>query len=239
MNEVVDDDMLEATRCLASMELSEEPLPTPDGLVLANYEANLFCLPTVLTALQTGFEKPVFPGREKFFCEPEYTWLQQVYKEIYQNQEFDFIPRRYVEYKEVEVFGDLFTSNKAAKGKSSLVAAIWKKAGGIHTSSPLLASDVRIGQVQYFFTHVLHSTEQEYLNNIFAYVRWYQDHPRKFYFGDNIFISSTVFDSDVFANIVPLCRLMTRCAFTNLKETFDYGQDNVYVCIPMIRKIHI
>ena len=65
----------------------------PDGLFVANNDNNLFCLPSSLSALQASYQKPVLPGKEKFFSEPTYTWLQQVYDKIYPDDEIEFVPR--------------------------------------------------------------------------------------------------------------------------------------------------
>ena len=65
----------------------------PDGLFVANNDNNLFCLPSSLSALQANYQKPVLPGKEKFFSELTYTWLQQVYDKIYPDDEIEFVPR--------------------------------------------------------------------------------------------------------------------------------------------------
>ena len=155
VNKVIDDDLLTATAFVKSMTSPEEPLSTPDGLFVANNDNNLFCLPSSLSALQASYQKPVLPGEEKFFSEPTYTWLQQVYDKIYPDDEIEFVPRQYIEYKQIEVFSELFTSYKAGKNKSSNVAAIWKIPGGIIQTIQAGISDIRVGQVQYFFTHAL------------------------------------------------------------------------------------
>ena len=120
-----------------------------------------FCLPLSLCVLQGSYQKPVLPGKEKFFSEPTYTWLKQVYDKIYPDDEIEFVPRRYVEYKQVEVFSELFTSYKAGKNKSSNVAAIWKIPGGIIQTAQVGISNIQVGQVQYFFTRALQLIEQD------------------------------------------------------------------------------
>ena len=71
-------------------------------------------------------------------------------------------------------------------------------------------------------------------------MQWFQDHPRKFHYGNKMFVSTTVFDSDDFSNIIPLSRLIAHCAFTSVEETFDYGIDKINInnIIPMTYKIY-
>lgn len=155
---------------------------------------------------------------------------------MYSDKDIKLVPRRYVEYKQVKVFSELLTSDKAGKNKSANVAAIWKVPSGIIKTSPTI-SDVRVGQIQYFFTHTLQFQDTKSKHS-FAYVKWFQDHPRKFHFGKSLIVSSTAFDSDDFSNIVPLSRLIARCAYTIVEENFDYGLDKFIVNIPMSYKIH-
>lgn len=67
ISEFVDEDLLSATEFMDSMKSPEEPLPTPDGMLITNSEISLFCLPTSMNGLLNSNQCPILPGREKFF----------------------------------------------------------------------------------------------------------------------------------------------------------------------------
>ena len=74
--------------------------------------------------------------------------------------------------------------------------------------------------------------------HILAKVKWYEDHPRKQWFENSISLSATLFVAESEASFMPVSRIMLRCATIQQKIMFDYGEDNVIVCIPLTRRVN-
>lgn len=74
--------------------------------------------------------------------------------------------------------------------------------------------------------------------HIFAKVKWYEDHPRKNWLKNSIILSATLFDTESESSFIPVSRFMSRCAMVKQTLTFDYGEDNVNVFIPLTRRIY-
>ena len=96
-----------------------------------------------------------------------------------------------------------------------MIIAVWPKLGGSIVDRTASLEDVRSGVVEYY-SHVPTITSdnghQQQQAHIFAKVKWYEDHPQKFFFGNGSLVSATTFERESEATFLPLCRIMSRCA---------------------------
>ena len=229
----------EISSCLGALRknvtMLEDARRIFDSKQLFNYERNLLILPTAVCAIKLDCHRIIPPIREKFFVDSVRQNLHGMYSVLYGAEAVNHVPLRYEECTQVEVFGKLFTSLKSRSRQSSAVMAVWRSVIGkiIVTDS----DDVRIRMVEYFAVHVPCISGFPDQAHLLAKVRWYEDHPRKFWFKNSIVLSATLFDGESEAAFIPVSRIMSRCATIKRTLTFDYGEDSVIVCIPLIRRL--
>ena len=71
--------------------------------------------------------------------------------------------------------------------------------------------------------------------HVLASVKWYQEHPQKYYFGNGIVLSATVPENTSCSSYIPVSRILSKCSYIHTKVKFSYGEDNVCVAIPLKR----
>ena len=95
----------------------------------------------------------------------------------------------------------------------------------------------KVGVIEYFVSHIPIITNIQNQEHILAKVKWYDDHPRKAWFGNSIIVSSTLHTNESEATFMPISRIMSRCARIEQMLKFDYGTDKVNVWMPLIQRI--
>ena len=209
-----------------------------DSQTLYSYENNLVSLPSKVNAIKLQYHVIIPPLRENFFHESLRMSLQIMYCKLYSAEGLTvrYVPLRYEEFSQLEVFGQLYTSLKSRSCRSPAVMAIWPSIDG-NIVSTTVSRDVRVGLIEYFVLHLPIIDGVSNQPHILAKVKWYQDHPCKSWFKNSILVATTLFDADGAAAFIPVSRIMSRCATIRQTVVFDYGEDTVNVCIPLVRRI--
>ena len=148
-----------------------------DSKNLLNYENNLYCIPGEVHAIKQDFQYIVPPVREKFFKEYSRDFLKGTYGKLYSPRQVHYVPLRYEEFAQIEVYVQVYTSLKSRSSRSSVILAVWPKLGGKILDRTVSLEDVRSGVVEYFFCHTPtisaeHGQHQQ--SHIFAKVKWYR-----------------------------------------------------------------
>ena len=133
--------------------------------------------------------------------------------------------------------GEEYISTKSRSSKSTLIAAHWIGVCGInpHGEAPL-----RIGNVNSFLKHQIVLDNENTLSHILVRVNWFQDHPcRSSFFHSSITCCSSVYETGSPACFMPVCRIAGQCAFVKTTQIFEYGMDNVIVCVPSVKFISL
>ena len=115
--------------------------------------------------------------------------------------------------------------------------AIWPGLNGAILDRECNTEDVRIGIIECLISHTPKISGIPDQRHILAKVKWFQDHPRKNWFSNSVILSATLFEADSEASFIPVSTIMSRCVFVKQSILFDYGSDNVNVCMPLIRRI--
>ena len=226
------------------------PDPVIDGVSVLKYEQHLMCLPKDTCALQLPFQHLVPPGRERFMMDFEREALVQMYSAIYDVENVQHVPLRYVQFRQIRIFEQLYTSSRSRTNCSSAIVAFWPHLSGILTSRQPSVDDVRVGVVEYFMLHIpplksdmgtsgtsssCQNVAVEPKKHLLARVKWYQDHPQKFVLGNGIVLSATVTERMSSASFIPVSRIISRCAMFHTTLQLSYGEDKVCVAIPVKR----
>ena len=231
----------ELVACLNGLKknyvMLEDTVRIFDSKSLLRYEKNLFCLPACVCATKQPYHCLLPPLREKFLPEHLRDMLKSMYVKLYSPELVQHVPMRYEQITQLDVFGQIYISLKSRSSKSRAIMAIWPGLNGAILDRECNTEDVRIGIIEYLISHTPKITGIPDQPHILAKVKWFQDHPRKNWFSNSVILSATLFDADSEASFIPVSRIMSRCAFVKQSILFDYGSDNVNVCMPLIRRI--
>ena len=74
------------------------------------------------------------------------------------------------------------------------------------------------------------------VDHVLAVVDWYESHPQRDYFGDSIIVASTISHQLTRASFIPVSRIIARCAYIETSYKFNYGEDRIMVCIPLLKR---
>lgn len=165
--------------------------------------------------------------------------LVEMYSLLYPSSSLELC-RFYVEGKQVTINGEHFISSKSRSKRSAGIIAHWATSTGINQDNE---SDVTFtpGVVSSFIQHKVTvrtpSNENMTRVHILCRVQWLQQHPCKDTYIPSLIISSVLFDPPNCANFMPICRIAGRCAIAKTIASFDYGEDNVCVCVPLLKQV--
>ena len=211
-----------------------------DGLDIAKQMTTHTCEISSVDASMKSYHSLSYPRVEKVFTDTEMQFLHEMYQVLYSTSHFK-ISRFYVEMKQITVHSLQLLSSKARSQRSAAIAAHWRSHNGVYSSGQ---SPVRVGIVTAFLYHDInihlgcecHDTrEQKTTTNILARVNWLQSHPKRDEYIPGVIVCSTLQDEDSF---IPVSRIAARCAIIpNVKVNFEYGEDNVCICVPLINGI--
>ena len=182
------------------------------------------------------------PKREKCFNPQEMKDIEQMYRTLYPESD-SFKPSHfYYESKQVFVNGEEYISTQSRSKRSSAIVAHWgnEHSRGIDSTGTL---PLRVGVVNTFISHQVtfqSSGKTSSKVHCLARISWLEDHPQRSFFHPSIIVTSNLFDDPSPASFMPVARICARCAvLSNLKYTFDYGEDNVCLSIPLFKKIGV
>lgn len=160
--------------------------------------------------------------KSSYFCDYELSDLSDLYALLYPNHSNLHIPRKHLLFSDLKVLGEHFTSNRSRSQRSSAVMAYWGD-----------ALSVKVGLIDYFLLHTVKNSDNRENENIFAKVKWYQDHLRAQHYYSPTHIVCTLFEHDNKYSFIPVSRLLCRCAVSpRLSLSFDYGQDYAIAVSP-------
>lgn len=101
-----------------------------DSNTLLKYEKNIVSLPSGVCALKLDCHKIIPPSREKFFTEVARNNLEGTYAKLYSIENITHIQLRYEEFSQIEVFGQVYTSQKSRSRSSTAIVAMWTGLNG-------------------------------------------------------------------------------------------------------------
>ena len=209
---------------------------------LSKQSTNFSCQVCEIDATFKSLYKLLPPIREKCFKDRDMADLNIVYSLLYPSQNFEILTlsRFYHKVNQIIINGEVFISTQSRSEQSAAVLAHWPSIRGIDTTGD---APVRIGIISSIIEHVatIKTSATDIIKtqkHVFAYVQWLQDHTRNDYFKSPCIISSSIFDDEGPANVVPVSRLIARCAIVHdLLCEFDYGEDRICVSIPLFKKV--
>ena len=182
-----------------------------------------------IDAREKAFHKVIQPLYEKCFSDIEIEFMSQVYNALFPNNHVTHISRFYKQFKTLVMNGEEFVSTSSRSERSTAIIAHWPSPiGKIDTMG---MGDPKIGIIQYFIRHVV-KIDSENLTCLFAYVKWYEDHPRRNHFHKSMVICGRLFSAERCATFIPVSRILGRCTYTQTKFLFDYGKDYITLAIP-------
>ena len=208
----------EFSGCLNSIKknhsLLEDPNRIFDTKSLLKYENSVFCLPPSVCAIKSEMHQVTPPLREKFFTESTRCYLQSMYSKLYDSESITHIPLRYEEFRQCEVFGQVYyTSQKYRSKRSCAIMAMWPGITGNIMDRQCKAEDIRNGLIEFFVLHrpsIVGVPDNQ--PHILAKVKWYEDHPRKNWFKNSIVVCSALFVADSEASFIPVSRIVDSLA---------------------------
>lgn len=183
------------------------------------------------------------PLTERVFDDIQLQYLQEMYNYLYSPASYDLVQpsRFYLASKQVTINGSTFISTKSRSKRSSAVIAHWP--GVLNRIDSRGEAPLRAGVVT-FFRHELKLKQcraESVVNttNILAHVMWLESHPYRDKYLPKSFVSATTYTSDSCASFIPVARIAGHCAIAETEVKFDYGEDRVIVCIPIMKNILI
>ena len=194
-------------------------------------------MPAAVCATKLTCHTIIPPLKEKFLTEDLRDNLHSTYSILYGSESVQHVPMRYEQFSQIEIFGQVFTSLKSRSQRSCVTMAIWPSVTGAIVNRTCNSEDIRVGEIEYFLVHMPKILGIEKQPHAFAKVKWYQDHPQKDWYKNSIVLSSRLFTAESAASFLPVSRIMSRCAVMKHSVLFDYGMDNVNVCMPLIRRV--
>ena len=193
---------------------------------------NTTCSVASLDGTQQSYHCLIRPFYEKSFNDSELACVKKMYSILYPSSTINQVSRLYLEARQMLINSEEFISEKSRSAKSSLIAAHWPGVVGI---DPQGEAPLRVGSVISFIQHKIVLENREPVIHNLARISWLQDHPRRSFLRHSNVFCATVNESDSEACFMPVCRIAGRCAFTKTGYDFDYGHDNVAVCIPVLK----
>lgn len=238
-------DLLDLVEIFQQAKEHRTALPDPviSGFLVFQYEQNLMCPVQQICAIKQSFHHVVAPGYEKYLMDIERQDLREMYCTLYGAENVIHVPLRYIQFHQIKVLEQVYTSTRARTTQSSVILALWPYLSGILNSRLPCKQDIRVGIIENFLLHTpkIKKASQDgdsqvsQVAHLIACVKWYQDHPQKFFFGNGIVLSATVTECTSSASFMPVSRILSRCAFIKTTIQFEYGEDTVCIAIPVRR----
>ena len=147
--------------------------------------------------------------------------LKEIYTQLYPNAVMTNLSQFYLMSNKVvlatEVLGAVSTCNSSA----SVIGAFWPGHG--RSLSDIIYDKLKIGIIQYFFSHKISLTYRDSeahqikeVEHIFCYVKWCIEHSKSDWFGISAVMCTTLTEFEGPVSFLPLC-VVCRCAHGKLK----------------------
>ena len=181
------------------------------------------------------YHKIMQPMYEKYLTDQELQCMNHAYKAIYPNNRIVHIPRLCKEFKSLNINGDEYISEKSRSKKSPTIFARWSSlVSNVDTTGD---APYQIGNVVSFLCHQITlntETGVKSVTTLLAYVKWYEEHPKRNSFHHSIIVCGTHFHTLCNASFIPVARIMGHCTTIKTRYQFDYGQDHVTFAVPSL-----
>ena len=209
-------------------------------IIIENEIKNQYCQLSMIDAIEKPYQSLGLPLKEKCFTDTELMYLKQMYAYLYPNYIVADLDRFYNQSKNIIINNEEFVSTASRSTRSPAIAAHWP---GVLDIDPNGEAPLRIGILTCFIQHKIRITpdlatpsqEISTLSHNLANVQWYMDHSHRDYLHPSIVISSTVFCNMSAASYMPVCRIAGRCAIAATSFMFDYGEDSINICVPLLK----
>lgn len=209
-----------------------------DGIDIARQMSNHTCEVSCIDASLKCHHIISLPQVEKVFSDADMHFLKEMYSHLYGTSEVVRVSRFYLESKQVSSHGLQLLSTKARSQRSAAVVAHWRNRTGVDPSGQ---SPLRVGIVASIFCHDVHvrvGCTTTCRRNILARVNWLEEHPRRNEYIPTILVTCTLVDTENCSSFIPVSRIAARCAITaKVDVNFDYGEDSVCLCVPLINGV--
>ena len=129
------------------------------------------------------------------------------------------------------MFNEVLTSAESKGNRFSAVCANWAGVGGNLAAN---ISIIRVGIIQHFIRHAVRfpsSFGSKKVSHLFARVHWFASHSHENWFSHRSLILSPTLTENGPATFLPVSRIRCRCAITEKKVVFDYGEEKVIIAI--------
>lgn len=207
-----------------------------DASSILDQEIYHTCALPLIDATEKDYHTLLSPLSEKVLDDSEMACLMDMYSLLYPSANLELF-RFYVEAKQVMINGEHFVSRKSRSKRSAGIVAHWATSTGIDQHDNC---SFRPGIVTSFMKHrVKISTPNETVTkaHILCRVQWLQQHPCEDTYIPSLIVTSMLFDPTSSASFMPICRIAGRCAIAKTVASFDYGEDNVCVCVPLFKQV--
>jgi hypothetical protein len=216
-----------------------------DGIDIAWQINNHTCEVARIDASLKCHHNLSLPQVEKVFSDTDMHFLKEMYSHLYVSSETTCteiirVSRFYLESKQVSLHGLQLLSTKARSQRSAAVVAHWRNRSGIDPSGQ---SPLQVGIITSIFCHDVHvrvGCITTCRRNLLARVNWLEEHPRQNEYIPTILVTCTLVDTENCSSFIPVSRIAARCAITTeINVKFDYGEDNVHLCVPLVNGVLI
>ena len=216
---------------------------TVDGLDIAQQMYNHTCEVTSIDVSVHSYHSLSYPCMEKVFNDGDMQFVKEMYDTLYSSSEHKIvrISRFYTESKQLSVHGLQLISSKARSQRSSAIVAHWRNHNsGIDSTGRI---PLRVGIVTSFMCHNIHVEDgltTTCKKHFLAKVNWLQEHPKRDQYVPGVLVCCTQPELDNCSSFIPISRIAARCALIpKVNVHFDYGEDSVCVCVPLVNGILI
>ena len=211
-----------------------------DGMDITQQIKNHTCEVSGIDATVKCYHSLSSPQVEKVFNDRDMECLKEMYGFLYPSNMFKIIQisRFYLESKHIFVHGLQLISTKARSERSAAIVAHWRNGNCIDLTGQ---APLKAGIITSIFCHDLQVEVGSAIvckKNLLARVDWLEYHPKQDQYIATVMVTSTLPDTQNSSNFIPVARIAARCALiSKIAINFDYGEDNVCICVPLIKGI--
>ena len=158
--------------------------------------------------------------------------MKQLYALLYPNYQFNSFPLFYEESSSATLLGETYNSVNSRANRNSIYLANWP------TNSANSNSAKRVCQIHRFLKHIITFVHKDTGDacksvHIFCYVSWFKPHIKYDWFGHSAIVCQTNVEES-FANLIPIQRFISPCAFGYIPVKFDSElTETVLVAVPL------
>ena len=137
------------------------------------------------------------------------------------------------------LLGEVFGSSLCRTDRSSYIVAHWPRCSYECVSfSTCTYNQLSVGKVLFFIQHSVSVCGHVY-KYVFAFVKWYKEHPQRSWYGSCAIVSSCLYYPTSPFSFIPVQRIIARCTLGTLKVQFHTSNELVCVAVPLESKSSI